>query len=185
MHVGWRDPFFTLIISLFYYVSIRPHAKRSFYQITDRNFRSSPCICRLRFQTHQICHPLYLKLRVVFDRDHPLIRGDICGEGIEECGLPAPRPAPDQNGIPGLDQFCQEIHALPGDAPQTDQLFHRDRLIRKPPDREDGAVQGHRLHHRVDPCAIFQPGIHDRYGLVDDPIASAHDLLDHVLQFLL
>ena len=161
--------------------SVRPHTQRRPDQIPDRDL---PALLHGRIpglQTNQVGNPPELKLRVILDGDNPLSLRNAPGECIQKRGLSGGCPPADQNRISGLHKVSQKFRRLPGDAARLHKPSHGNRIIRKPSDGKNSPVQRNRGKHHIDAGSVFQSGIRNRLLFIDNPVAGACNLLDHIL----
>ena len=165
--------------------SVRPHAKTGAYQLPDSNFPAALHIAVACLQAHQIGQTLQLQFRTVLYGDDPFLRADKMGERVHKRGFPAGGSSADKNVIFCPDQFLQILCGFQGERTCPDQPFHGDGFIGKPPDCDNGTVDGDGTHDNVHPCAVGKPGIHNGRCLVHHPVAPCHNLLNHILELFL
>ena len=162
---------------------VRIHAETGPDQVRNGNCAFTLRVGAARFQPHQIPDVGELQLRGILDGDDAFFVRDKRRKGIQKCGLTGIGPSADKDVVAGLHQLLKEGGGFRGDGAVADELFHRDG-IGEFPDRNDRSAQRDRRKHNVDPASVLQARVRDGGGYIDDPVHTAHDLLDHVFQLL-
>ena len=96
--------------------------------------------------------------------------------------LPAPVPPLIRQFSRALTQCARKSSIGCVSAPQRDQVVGLQPLGRKPPDREQRAVDRQRRNDGVDARAVRQARVHHRRAVVDAPADAADDAVDDAQQ---
>jgi hypothetical protein len=95
----------------------------------------------------------------IFDRDHPLSRGDSAGEKVEKRGLARTGPSRHDQGLPVLHRLHEHIDLGPGRGASRHQIVEGGDALGEPPYRHQRTVDGGGRQHGVETGAIGQTGI--------------------------
>ena len=163
---------------------VRPHSKGRPDQVPDRHFSLPLRIGTSGFQADQIAVASDLQLGIIFDRDDSLVFGNEIRQRIQESGLPASGSPGNENVIACLNHLLQKICSLGCDGAPRDQVFHSDRSVGKPPDRDHRTFDGNRIHDDIHSLTLLQARVHDRNGFICDTVRNGDDRLHDILQFL-
>ena len=104
------------------------------------------------------------------------------GQHVEQRRLAGAGAAADQAIEPRPHAMGEKVEHRLRERFQRDKVFGLEPLRRKPPDRQQRAINGQRRDDRVDARAVWQASVDHRRALVDSSSDPAHDAIDHAQQ---
>ena len=163
--------------------AVRSHAQRIPHQVALIDLAGPLGAHRARLQPDHV-RLLQLQLRGILDRDDPVGRIDLLGQGVEQGRLAGAGPARDDDVLLGAHRAIQDLDHLRGQRVACGQRFERQVAPHELADRDGGAVDRQGKRDDVHAAAVGQAGIDHGRRLVDaapggrgDPLGRVEDVL--------
>src|SRR6266540_4034878 len=156
---------------------VRSHAQGVLGQVADRDLAPALDVRWPVLQSHH-ARLLEPEFRRVLDREDALVVGQERRQHVQRRRLPRARPPGHQHVQAPADTSVEQLHSLPGEGPERDQVIGPVRLGGELPDGQAGAVDREGRDDRVHARAVRQARVHVRRRLVDPATYPGHDLVD-------
>jgi DNA invertase Pin-like site-specific DNA recombinase len=134
--------------------AIRSHAQRVPYERAQRDLSPALDIRGPRLEARDVM-TVQAELCSVLDCHDPLSRADEGGERVQERRLPGSCAAGDDDVHSAPDSPAEERNLAGHERAEIDQVGDAQRLLRKPPDGEQRAVERQRREHGVHAAPVW------------------------------